>query len=181
MARSALRHRLSETDNLARADEQQEETEMRRKVFDTLASAGGVVVVVVLLVAGGLFDVGLQLHQLERPQPARPAGDLLPAQGGLRTPQAGHGDHPGDDPVRLPVRRPAAAHRRSRRGRGQTTSSPCTCSEMPYDGVYAKVSTAARANRADKQLAANWSRPPSRARPCGGCCSRRTPSRPSAK
>ncbi len=57
---------------------------MRRKVFDVLVSTGGAVIVVVLVVAGALALWGHSVANSSVVQPARPAADLLLAEGGIR-------------------------------------------------------------------------------------------------
>ena len=60
---------------------------MRRRVFDVLTSAVGLVLVVVLLVAGGLLMWGYSYDHNNVHNQLAAAADLLPAEGGLRTPE----------------------------------------------------------------------------------------------
>jgi len=125
---------------------------MSRKVFDTLASAGGLVIVVVLLVAGGLLmwgysfthsNVHSQLASQEiyfPPKAAfehpKPGTEITPSMIPSVSQYAGQQLLTGEQ-ARVWANDFMAVHLR----------------EMPYKGVYAKISTAAREKPEDKELA----------------------------
>jgi len=119
---------------------------MRRKVFDVLVSAGGLIVVAVLLVAGALLMWGYSFttssvhHQLSQQQ------IFFPAKGSpeLASPQIGPylDQYAGQQLLTGPQAEVWADH-----------FIAVHLSEMPYGGVYAKVSAAALANPNNKQLA----------------------------
>jgi hypothetical protein len=126
---------------------------MRRRVFDTLMSAGGAVVVVVLLVAGALLMWGAsfanssvhnQLAQQEIYFPpksafahAKPGTEITPSMIPSVSKYAGQQLLTGAQ-AKAYADHFIAVH----------------LSEMPYHGVYAKISTAALAHPSDKKLAA---------------------------
>ena len=124
---------------------------MSRKVFDILASAGGAVVVVVLLVAGGLLlwgssfthsNVHKQLAQQEIYFPpkaafehAKPGTEITPAM----IPSVSQ--YAGQQLLTGPQAEAYANH-----------FIAIHLSELPYGGVYAKISTAARENPKNAEL-----------------------------
>ncbi len=124
---------------------------MSRKVFDILASAGGAVVVVVLLVAGGLLlwgssfthsNVHKQLSQQEIFFPpkaafehAQPGTEITPAM----IPSVSQ--YAGQQLLTGPQAEAYANH-----------FIAIHLSEMPYGGVYAKISTAAREKPTNAEL-----------------------------
>ena len=120
---------------------------MRRRVFDGLVSAGGAMVVVVLLVAGAFAMWGYsfaksnvhdQLAQQEISFPAKDSPELAnPQIGPYLNKYAGQQVLTGTQ-AKAYADHYIAVH----------------LSEMPYGGVYAKVSAASRANPSDKALAA---------------------------
>jgi hypothetical protein len=126
---------------------------MRRKVFDILASTVGVVVVVVLLVAGGLLTWGAsftksnvhkQLAQQEIYFPpkaafehAKPGTEITPSM----IPSVSQ--YAGKELLTGPEAEAWADH-----------FIDVHLSEMPYHGVYSKISTAARAEPTNTKLAA---------------------------
>jgi len=126
---------------------------MRRRVFDLLASAGGAVVVVVLLVAGALLMWGAsfanssvhnQLAQQEIYFPpksafahAKPGTEITPSMIPSVSQYAGQELLTGAQ-AKVYADDFIAVH----------------LSEMPYHGVYAKISAAALAHPSDKKLAA---------------------------
>jgi len=116
---------------------------MRRKTFDALVSAGGALVVVVLLVAGGLlmwaqsFTSSSVHNQLARQDIYFPTkAGITPAQRPYLLQYAGQQVLTGPQ---------ANAYARK---------IASDVSGMPYGGIYAKVSAAARANPTNKALAA---------------------------
>lgn len=126
---------------------------MRRRVFDLVTSAGGAVVVVVLLVAGGLLIWGYSFtnsnvhNQLARQQiffppksafaHAKPGTEITPAMIPYLEKYAGQ---------QLLTGQQAEAY--------ADHFIAIHLSELPYGGVYAKLSTASRANPSDAALAA---------------------------
>ena len=117
---------------------------MRRKVFDTLASAGGAVVVVVLVVAGSLLMWGAsfasssvhdQLAQQEIFFP--PASAFAQAKAGTEI-----------TPSMIPSVSQYAGQQLLTGPQAEVYANDFIAvhlSEMPYHGVYSKVSAAARA------------------------------------
>lgn len=120
---------------------------MRRKVFDILASLGGLVTVVMLLVAGALAlwgysfansNVHNQLAQQQIVFPQKGSQELAdPRIGPYLNQYAGQ-------PLTTGAQAKAYADH----------FIAVHLSEMPYGGVYSKVSAAARANPDDPKLAA---------------------------
>jgi hypothetical protein len=126
---------------------------MSRKVFDKLMSAGGVVVVVVLLVAGGLMTWGhsfvnsnvrdqLAMQQIYFPPQAafahpKPGSEITPSMIPSVSQYAGQQLLTGDQ-ARVYANDFMAVH----------------LSNMPYHGVYSKISAASMANPKNTQLAA---------------------------
>jgi uncharacterized iron-regulated membrane protein len=124
---------------------------MQRKLFDLLASLGGVLVVVVLLVAGGLLMWGSsfatssvhdQLAQQEIYFPpasafahAKPGTEITPSMIPSVSQYAGQQLLTGEQ-ARVYADDFIAVH----------------LSEMPYHGVYANISTAARAQPHNAKL-----------------------------
>jgi hypothetical protein len=126
---------------------------MSRKVFDKLMSAGGVVIVVVLLVAGGLMTWGhsfvnsnvrdqLAMQQIYFPPQAafahpKPGSEITPSMIPSVSQYAGQQLLTGDQ-ARVYANDFMAVH----------------LSNMPYHGVYSKISAASMANPKNTQLAA---------------------------
>ncbi|HJS96326.1 MAG TPA: hypothetical protein VJ741_18820 [Solirubrobacteraceae bacterium] len=126
---------------------------MSRKVFDILTSAGGVAIVVALLVAGGLLtwghsfvnsNVHSQLAQQQIYFPPKAAFDhpkagseITPSMIGPVSQFAGQQLLTGEQ-AKVYANNFIAVH----------------LSEMPYGGVYSKISAAALANPNDPKLAA---------------------------
>jgi hypothetical protein len=124
---------------------------MSRKVFDVLASAGGAVVVVVLLVAGGLLMWGssfthsnvhkqLAEQQIYFPpkaafEHAKPGTEITPAM----IPSVSQ--YAGQQLLTGPQAEAYANH-----------FIAIHLSELPYGGVYAKISTAAREKPSNAEL-----------------------------
>src|SRR5579862_2318966 len=125
---------------------------MRRRVFDQLISAGGVITVAVLLVAGGLLVWGhsyvqtnvhnqLAAQQIYFPSKAafahaKAGTEITPSMVGTVSKYAGQQLTTGEQ-AKVYADDFIAVH----------------LSEMPYHGVYAKVSAAARANPNNTSLA----------------------------
>lgn len=117
---------------------------MRRKVFDLIASAGGLVVVVVLLVAGGLLMWGYGFTNSTVHNQLAKQDIYFPTKAAFAHAKPGTEITPGMKPYLLQYA-----------GKQLTTGAQAEAyanhfiavhlSEMPYHGVYAKISTAARA------------------------------------
>ncbi len=120
---------------------------MRRKVFDVLVSAGGLVVVAVLVVAGALLMWGYsfttssvhnQLAQQEIFFPAKGSAELASPKIAPYLDQ-----YAGQQLLTGPEAEAWANH-----------FIAVHLSEMPYGGVYAKISAAALTHPSNAQLAA---------------------------
>jgi hypothetical protein len=125
---------------------------MRRKVFDKLASVGGVVVVIVLAVAGSLLLVGYNfannyVHtQLSEQQ--------------ITFPSAAAFAHPDGQEITKSMIPSVSQYAGQELLTGQQAEVYANdfiavhLSEMPYGGVYSKLSAAYLADPKDTQLAA---------------------------
>ncbi len=120
---------------------------MQRKVFDVLASAGGALVTVVLVVAGALLMVGYSFANSNVHNQLAQQQIFVPALGSseLASPQIGPylNQYAGQQVLTGPQAEAYANH-----------FIAVHLSEMPYGGVYSKVSAAARANPTDAKLQA---------------------------
>jgi hypothetical protein len=126
---------------------------MSRKVFDILTSAGGAVVVVVLLVAGGLLLWG---HSFVNSN----VHDQL-AQQQIHFPPKAAFAHakPGTEitPGMIPYLEKYAGQQLTTGPQAQAYANHFIAvhlSEMPYGGVYSKISAAALAQPNDAKLQA---------------------------
>ncbi len=124
---------------------------MSRKVFDILASAGGVVLVVVLLVAGGLLLWGSSFtHSNVHKQ--------LSEQQIYFPPKAAFAHAvPGTEitPAMIPSVSQYAGQQLLTGSQAEAYANHFIAihlSELPYGGVYAKISTAARENPKNAEL-----------------------------
>jgi hypothetical protein len=120
---------------------------VRRKVFDTLASLGGLVVVVMLVVAGGLAIWGYSFANSSVKTQLAQQQIVFPDKGSpaLASPEIG-------------------PHLNQYAGQQLTTGAQAKAyadhfiavhlSEMPYGGVYAKVSAASQADPTNATLKA---------------------------
>jgi hypothetical protein len=124
---------------------------MPRKVFDKLASAAGVVVVVLLLVAGGLMTWGHSFvnsnvhNQLARQQ------ITFPAKAAFAHPKAGTEITPSMIPsVSQYAGQPLTTGAQAKVYADDFIAQHLA--EMPYGGVYSKVSAAAMAAPTNTQL-----------------------------
>ena len=124
---------------------------MSRKVFDILASSAGVVVVVVLVVAGGLLTWGHSFvnnnvhNQLAKQQ------IYFPPKAAFDHPKAGT----EITPSMIPSVSKYAGQQLLTGEQAKTYADDFIAvhlSEMPYGGVYSKVSAAALANPKNTQL-----------------------------
>jgi hypothetical protein len=120
---------------------------MRRKIFDVLASSGGGVFVVVLLVAGALLmwgysfansNVHSQLAQQQIVFPAKGSAELANPKIGPYLDQ-----YAGQQLTTGPQAQAYANH-----------FIAVHLSEMPYGGVYSKISAASKATPNNAKLAA---------------------------
>jgi hypothetical protein len=125
---------------------------MRRRVFDVLTSAVGLVLVVVLLVAGGLLMWGYSYTHSN-------VHNQLAAQQIFFPPKAAF-EHPKAGTEITATMIPSVSQYAGR----QLLSGPQAeayadhfiaihLSEMPYGGIYSKISTAARAEPKNTKLA----------------------------
>jgi hypothetical protein len=125
---------------------------MSRKVFDIITSAGGVVVVVVLLVAGGLLLWGHSyVNSNVRTQLAQQQ-IYFPPKAAFAHPK------PGSEitPSMIPSVSQYAGQQLQTGQQAEVWANDFMAvhlSEMPYGGVYSKISAAARANPNNKALA----------------------------
>jgi hypothetical protein len=126
---------------------------MSRKVFDILTSTGGAVIVVVLVVAGGLLTwghsfVNSNVHtQLSQQQ------IFFPPKAAFAHPKAGS----EITPSMIPSVSQYAGQQLLTGKQAQVYASDFIAvhlSEMPYGGVYSKISTAAMAAPTNATLAA---------------------------
>lgn len=119
---------------------------MRRKVFDVLVSAGGLIVVAVLLVSGALLLWGYNFTTSSVHNQLAQQQIFFPAKGSaeLASPQIGPylDQYAGQQLLTGPQAEVWANH-----------FIAVHLSEMPYGGVYAKVSAAALAQPGNTQLA----------------------------
>ena len=125
---------------------------MRRKVFDILASSVGVVVVVVLLVAGGLLTWGASYTKSNVHSQLAQQEIFFPPKAAFEHPAAGTeitaamipsvSKYAGQQLLTGPQAEAYADH-----------FIAIHLSEMPYGGIYSKISTAARAEPKNTSLA----------------------------
>jgi hypothetical protein len=118
---------------------------MRRKVFDVLASVGGVVVVLVLLVAGSLAMWGYSFANTNVHNQLSQQQIVFPAKGSpaLASQQIGpYLDQYAGKPLTTGPQAEAYANH----------FIAVHLSEMPYNGVYSKISAAAMADPTNAQL-----------------------------
>jgi hypothetical protein len=120
---------------------------MRRKVFDVLASAGGMVLVTVLLVAGALLLWGHSFANSNVHDQLAQQQIVFPAKGSaeLASPKIGPylNQYAGQQLTTGPQAQAYANH-----------FIAVHLSEMPYGGVYSKISAASKANPNNAKLAA---------------------------
>ena len=112
---------------------------MRRKTFDILASLGGIVVVVALLIAGALATWGYSFASNNVHDQLSQQQITFPAKGSqaLASPEIGPylNQYAGQELTTGPQAKAYADH-----------FIAVHLSEMPYGGVYSKVSAAAQAD-----------------------------------
>jgi hypothetical protein len=126
---------------------------MSRRVFDVLTSAAGAVMVVVLLVAGGLLIWGHSFVSSNVHNQLAEQQIYFPSKAAFQHPKAGTeitasmipsvSQYAGQELLTGPQAEAYADH-----------FIAVHLSEMPYGGVYSKVSTASRANPTNAALKA---------------------------
>jgi hypothetical protein len=126
---------------------------MSRKVFDVLTSTGGLVAVVVLLVAGGLLTWGHSfVNSNVRDQLARQE-ITFPPQAAWAHPKAGT----EITPAMIPYMEKYAGQQMTTGAQAEAYADHFIAihlSEMPYGGVYSKISAAALAAPTNTKLKA---------------------------
>jgi hypothetical protein len=125
---------------------------MRRRVFDVLTSAVGLVLVVVLLVAGGLLMWGYSYDHNNVHNQLAAQDIFFPPKAAFEHPKAGSeittamipavSQYAGQQLLTGPQAEAYADH-----------FIAIHLSEMPYGGIYSKISTAARAEPTNTKLA----------------------------
>lgn len=126
---------------------------MSRKVFDILTSAGGVVVVVVLLVAGGLLAWGHSVVESNVHDQLAQQQIYFPPQAAFAHPKAGT----EITPAMIPSVSEYAGQQLLTGEQAKVYADDFIAahlSEMPYGGIYSKLSAASLANPSNTQLAA---------------------------
>jgi hypothetical protein len=126
---------------------------MSRKVFDILASSAGVIVVVVLLIAGGLLTWGHSFASSNVHNQLAQQQIYFPPKAAFEHPKAGT----EITPSMIPSVSQYAGQQLLTGEQAKTWADDFIAvhlSEMPYGGVYSKVSAAALANPKNTQLQA---------------------------
>jgi hypothetical protein len=126
---------------------------MSRKVFDIITSAGGVAVVVALVVAGGLLTWGHSFVNSNVHSQLAQQQIYFPPKAAFEHPK------PGTEitPSMIPSVSQYAGQQLLTGEQAHVYADDFIAvhlSELPYGGVYSKLSTASRANPASKTLAA---------------------------
>jgi len=124
---------------------------MSRKVFDILASSAGVVVVVVLVIAGGLLTWGHVFANNNVHQQLAQQQIYFPPKAAFDHPKAGS----EITPSMIPSVSQYAGQQLLTGEQAKTYADDFIAvhlSEMPYGGLYSKVSAAALANPKNTQL-----------------------------
>jgi hypothetical protein len=126
---------------------------MRRKVFDILASGVGVILVVVLLVAGGLLSWGASFSNSNVHNQLAEQQIFFPPKSVWAHAKAGT----EITPAMIPYLEKYSGQELLTGAQAQAYADHFIAihlSELPYGGVYSKLSTAARANPNNTKLAA---------------------------
>ena len=126
---------------------------MRRRAFDILASGVGLVVVVVLIVAGALMLWGHSYVDTNVHNQLAEQQIFFPPKAAFAHPVAGT----EITPAMIPIVSQYAGQQLLTGAQAEVWADHFIAihlSEMPYHGVYAAISTAARANPKDTALAA---------------------------
>ncbi len=124
---------------------------MSRRAFDKLTSAGGIVAVVVLLVAGGLLTWGHSFVNSNVHSQLAQQQVHFPPKAAFAHPKAGT----EITPSMIPSVSQYAGQQLLTGAQAKTYADNFIAvhlSEMPYGGVYSKISTAALANPKNTQL-----------------------------
>jgi hypothetical protein len=125
---------------------------MSRKVFDILASSAGIVVVVVLVIAGGLLTWGHSFVSSNVHDQLAQQQIYFPPKAAFAHPKAGT----EITPSMIPSVSQYAGQQLLTGPQAKTYANDFIkvhLSEMPYGGVYSKISAAALANPKNTQLA----------------------------
>ncbi|MFZ0383187.1 MAG: hypothetical protein WCD11_29225 [Solirubrobacteraceae bacterium] len=126
---------------------------MSRKVFDIITSAGGVAVVVALVIAGGLLTWGHSFVNSNVHSQLAQQQIYFPPKAAFDHPKAGT----EITPSMIPSVSQYAGQQLLTGQQAHVWADDFIAvhlSELPYGGVYSKLSTAARANPGSKTLAA---------------------------
>jgi len=126
---------------------------MRRSVFDVLASAVGLVLVVVLLIAGGLLMWGSSYTHNNVHNQLAQQQIFFPPKAAFANAKAGT----EITPAMIPSVSKYAGQQLLTGPQAEAYADHFIAihlSEMPYGGIYSKISTAARAEPANTKLAA---------------------------
>jgi len=126
---------------------------MQRKMFDVLASAGGLLIVVALLVAGGLFTWGYSFTTASVKSQMARQDIVFPSAAAFANAK------PGTEitPSMIPYLAKYAGMPLTTGAQAEAYADHFIAvhlSEMPYGGVYSKVSAASRANPSNAALSA---------------------------
>ena len=124
---------------------------MSRKVFDRLASAAGIVIVVVLVIAGGLLVWGHSFVNSNVQSQLAQQQVSFPPAAAFAHPKAGS----EITPSMIPSVSQYAGQQLLTGAQAKTYADDFIAvhlSEMPYGGVYSKISAAALAHPKDTQL-----------------------------
>ena len=125
---------------------------MSRKIFDKLTSAGGAIVVVVLLVAGGLLTWGHSFVNSNVHDQLAQQQITFPSKAAFAHPKAGT----EITPSMIPTVSQYAGQQLTTGAQAKVYANDFIrvhLSEMPYGGVYSKVSAAAMAAPTNTKLA----------------------------
>jgi hypothetical protein len=126
---------------------------MSRKVLDVIATTGGVVIVVVLVVAGGLLTWGHSFANTNVRNQLAQQQIFFPPQAAFDHPKAGTEITPSMIPsVSQYAGQPLLTGQQAKVYANDFIA--VHLSEMPYGGVYSKISAAAQANKTNVALAA---------------------------
>jgi hypothetical protein len=126
---------------------------MRRRVFDLLVSAGGVLVIVMLAAAGGLLTWGWTYTSSTVHNQLAVQEIFFPSQAAFAHPKAGT----EITPSMIPSVSQYAGQQLLTGPQAEVYANDFIAvhlSELPEGGVYAKLSSASRANPSDTTLAA---------------------------
>jgi hypothetical protein len=124
---------------------------MSRKVFDILASSAGVVIIVVLVIAGGLLTWGHSFVNSNVHSQLAQQQIYFPPKAAFEHPKAGT----EITPSMIPSVSKYAGQQLLTGEQAKTYANDFIAvhlSEMPYGGVYSKVSAASMANPKNTQL-----------------------------